>query len=197
MTICAVYANIYVATAHGGVAQLGERTVRIRKVESSILFVSTKWTLHEHLLFQRRLCRDGVAVGSKTEKSGQGFEALAALLSISIFLLLLPLGKFPLPLFALVKLADLRHQKTGERFNNGFRQFYFIGLLFDRITPSLYAAVVRLVSLACNRRESRLLCGATPGFLLPACFAQAVTGFSARCLPLPLWIRRRFLFPAA
>ena len=27
---------------HGGVAQLGERTVRIRKVESSILFVSTK-----------------------------------------------------------------------------------------------------------------------------------------------------------
>ena len=26
----------------GGVAQLGERTVRIRKVESSILFVSTK-----------------------------------------------------------------------------------------------------------------------------------------------------------
>ena len=26
---------------HGGVAQLGERTVRIRKVESSILFVST------------------------------------------------------------------------------------------------------------------------------------------------------------
>ncbi len=28
----------------GGVAQLGERTVRIRKVESSILFVSTKKT---------------------------------------------------------------------------------------------------------------------------------------------------------
>ncbi len=28
--------------AYGGVAQLGERTVRIRKVESSILFVSTK-----------------------------------------------------------------------------------------------------------------------------------------------------------
>ena len=29
---------------HGGVAQLGERTVRIRKVESSILFVSTRKT---------------------------------------------------------------------------------------------------------------------------------------------------------
>ena len=29
-------------SVYGGVAQLGERTVRIRKVESSILFVSTK-----------------------------------------------------------------------------------------------------------------------------------------------------------
>ena len=26
---------------------------------------STKWTLHEHLFFQRRLCRKGVAVMSK------------------------------------------------------------------------------------------------------------------------------------
>lgn len=26
---------------------------------------STRWTLHEHLLFQRRLCRKGVAVMSK------------------------------------------------------------------------------------------------------------------------------------
>ena len=33
-----VYINV---VRHGGVAQLGERTVRIRKVESSILFVST------------------------------------------------------------------------------------------------------------------------------------------------------------
>ena len=31
----------YNITVFGGVAQLGERTVRIRKVESSILFVST------------------------------------------------------------------------------------------------------------------------------------------------------------
>ena len=31
-----------IPAANGGVAQLGERTVRIRKVESSILFVSTK-----------------------------------------------------------------------------------------------------------------------------------------------------------
>ena len=33
---------IYKRSKNGGVAQLGERTVRIRKVESSILFVSTK-----------------------------------------------------------------------------------------------------------------------------------------------------------
>ena len=44
---------------------LGERTVRIRKVEGSIPFGSTRWTLHEHLLFQRRLRRKGVAVMSK------------------------------------------------------------------------------------------------------------------------------------
>lgn len=34
------------ALIFGGVAQLGERTVRIRKVESSILFVSTKSNVH-------------------------------------------------------------------------------------------------------------------------------------------------------
>ncbi len=37
---------------YGGVAQLGERTVRIRKVESSILFVSTiKTTPSEWFFF--------------------------------------------------------------------------------------------------------------------------------------------------
>ena len=46
-----------IALAFGGVAQLGERTVRIRKVESSILFVSTKQVLDEHLFLQRRLRR--------------------------------------------------------------------------------------------------------------------------------------------
>ena len=46
----------------GGVAQLGERTVRIRKVESSILFVSTKQVLDEHLLFQWRLRREVFAL---------------------------------------------------------------------------------------------------------------------------------------
>ena len=36
------------------IAQLGERSVRIREVEGSNPFGSTRWTLHEHLLFQRR-----------------------------------------------------------------------------------------------------------------------------------------------
>ena len=51
--------------AFGLVAQLGERSVRIREVEGSNPFESTNWTLDEHLLFQRRLCRDGVALMSK------------------------------------------------------------------------------------------------------------------------------------
>ena len=42
----------------GGVAQLGERTVRIRKVKGSNPSVSTNRVLDEHLLFCRRLCRE-------------------------------------------------------------------------------------------------------------------------------------------
>ena len=57
--------------SYGLVAQLGERSVRIREVEGSNPFRSTRWTLHEHLLFQRRLCRKSVAVMSKQkEESG-------------------------------------------------------------------------------------------------------------------------------
>ena len=37
---------------------------------SSILLTSTRWTLHEHLLFQRRLCRKGAAVMSKRNARG-------------------------------------------------------------------------------------------------------------------------------
>ena len=36
----------------GGVAQLGERTVRIRKVESSILFVSTQTRAYELVFYK-------------------------------------------------------------------------------------------------------------------------------------------------
>ena len=41
----------------GPVAQLGERTVRIRKVVGSNPFRSTKQVLDEHLFLQRRLRR--------------------------------------------------------------------------------------------------------------------------------------------
>ena len=71
----------------GGVAQLGERSVRIREVESSNLFVSTKWTLDEHLLFSRRLCRDGAVPIIKKRESR--FIALALVLSYPLSCLVL------------------------------------------------------------------------------------------------------------
>ena len=57
MTLEAVsytHLDVYKRQVYGGVAQLGERTVRIRKVESSILFVSTNknppWFCHDGFL---------------------------------------------------------------------------------------------------------------------------------------------------
>ena len=52
-----IYYNI-----NGPVAQPGECSVRIRKVEGSIPLRSTKRVLDEHLLFQRRVCRQGFAL---------------------------------------------------------------------------------------------------------------------------------------
>ena len=46
----------------GLVAQLGERSVRIREVEGSNPFRSTKQVLDEHLLFCRRLRREVFAL---------------------------------------------------------------------------------------------------------------------------------------
>ena len=46
----------------GLVAQLGERSVRIREVESSSLFRSTKQGSDEHLFLQRRLRREVFAL---------------------------------------------------------------------------------------------------------------------------------------
>lgn len=50
----------------------GEVHVNAFSDGSSTLPASTKWTLHEHLLFQRRLCRQGVAV-MPTEKERSRF----------------------------------------------------------------------------------------------------------------------------
>ena len=58
-----VWYNIFCCEAkriRGGVAQLGERTVRIRKVKGSNPSVSTKQALGEHFLLQRRFCRESV-----------------------------------------------------------------------------------------------------------------------------------------
>lgn len=45
---------------------------------------STRWTLHEHLLFQRRLCREGVAVMSKCKARGARHNAPCPTSFISI-----------------------------------------------------------------------------------------------------------------
>ena len=59
----------------GGVAQLGERTVRIRKVESSILFVSTK----KHRDAQRAsLCFFVAACGSDSRKGDSLFTGFVS-----------------------------------------------------------------------------------------------------------------------
>ena len=68
----------------GPVAQLGERTVRIRKVVGSNPFRSTRWTLHEHLLFQRRLCRKSVAVMSKQNQRAKVLMCLGPLFYILV-----------------------------------------------------------------------------------------------------------------
>ncbi len=52
---------------------------------SSILLASTKWTLDEHLLFQRRLCRVGVALMSKRTAEVKVF-ALASAVAMSVSL---------------------------------------------------------------------------------------------------------------
>ena len=43
---------------YGGIAQMVERMVRIHEVRGSIPLISTKRVLDEHLLFQRRFCRE-------------------------------------------------------------------------------------------------------------------------------------------
>ena len=50
------------ALLFGPVAQLGERTVRIRKVVGSNPFRSTKQVLDEHLFLQQRLRREVFAL---------------------------------------------------------------------------------------------------------------------------------------
>ena len=97
------------------------------------LISSTNWTLHEHLLFQRRLCRYGVAVMSITEKQGLRLDAvtLAFLLFIFLLLLLLPLGELLLPLFAVIIFSYLWDKETGKGLYDGLGKLNIISLLPD------------------------------------------------------------------
>ena len=120
-----------ITPAFGPVAQLGERSVRIREVESSSLFRSTRWTLHEHLLFQRRLCCHGVAVMSITEKQGSRLGALTLAFLLFVFLLLLPLGELLLPLFAVIIFSYLWDKEPGKGLYDGLWKLNIISLLPD------------------------------------------------------------------
>ena len=57
-------------TEYGRLAQLGECRVRNAEVRGSIPLSSTKWPKGEHLLFQRRLCRNGVVLRVKESNWG-------------------------------------------------------------------------------------------------------------------------------
>lgn len=52
-------------SSYGGVAHLVERLLRMQEVRGSIPLISTKWTLDEHLFFQRRFRRRGSLLMSK------------------------------------------------------------------------------------------------------------------------------------
>ena len=72
---------------YGGVAHLVERLNGIQEVRSSILLVSTNRPKDEHLLFPRRLRRDGVVLRAEslktsfqTKKGQSGLNPIALLL---------------------------------------------------------------------------------------------------------------------
>ena len=98
---------------------------------SSTLLGSTRWTLHEHLLFQRRLCCHGVAVMSITEKQGSRLGALTLAFLLFVFLLLLPLGELLLPLFAVIIFSYLWNKEPGKGLYDGLWKLNIISLLPD------------------------------------------------------------------
>ena len=62
-TPCILLRDVYNGMVrYGLVAQLGERSVRIREVEGSNPFRSTKQVLDDHLFLQRRLRREVFAL---------------------------------------------------------------------------------------------------------------------------------------
>lgn len=116
---------------YGALAQLVARNVRNVEVRGSNPLCSTRWTLHEHLLFQRRLCCHGVAVMSTTEKQGSRLGALPLAFLLFVFLLLLPLGELLLPLFAVIIFSYLWDKETGKGLYDGLWKLNIISLLPD------------------------------------------------------------------
>ena len=114
---------------------LGEALSVWSSDRSSTLLGSTKRTLLEHLLFQRRLCDNGVAVMATTKKRGSRFCALTLVLwSLCVCVLLLcflPFREFLLPLFAVIVFAYLGHKETGKGFYDGRRKFNIIFIPFN------------------------------------------------------------------
>ena len=106
----------------GALAQLVARNVRIVEVRGSNPLRSTKRPLREHLLFQRRLCNNGVAVMA-TKKRGSRFCALTLvlwLLCVCVLLLcFLPFREFLLPLLAVIVFAYFGDEETGKGFYDG------------------------------------------------------------------------------
>ena len=96
-------------------SSLGERSVRIREVEGSNPFRSTKWTLDEHLLFQRRFrCRSSLLMSKqkKRVKVMKPWLSFIVLGILAVFLLLQPFLECRLAFLNVVILSDFRSQMS-------------------------------------------------------------------------------------
>ena len=133
---------------------LGEALSVWSSDRSSTLLGSTKRTLLEHLLFQRRLCDNGVAVMATTKKRGSRFCALTLVLwSLCVCVLLLcflPFREFLLPLFAVIVFAYLGHKETGKGFYDGRRKFNIIFIPFN----FLICQIAQLPNIQFSRHKS-------------------------------------------
>ena len=107
--------------AFGPVAQLGERSVRIREVKGSNPSRSTKRALDEHLLFQRRFRHKGSDL-MQNRKESQGLKPWLSFIYVLLChhrltvlpIFLLPFFKRFFAFFGFIILSYLRHKKPCE-----------------------------------------------------------------------------------
>ena len=113
--------KIYNSLEFGPVAQLGERSVRIRKVMGSNPTGSTKRALDEHLFFQRRFRRKGSDL-MQNRKESQGLKPWLSFIYVLLChhrltvlpIFLLPFFKRFFAFFGFIILSYLRHKKPCE-----------------------------------------------------------------------------------